>query len=335
MTEDPPTESEIIEQILAAARCETDFQFGPNLRLAINNAVQYPDLAGVRVQLANRLVDLDSAIGAGCLAVWLGASVENGAVPAQTLPGLLNALTKWIRVLNAIDSSTNENHSESHPQMLKGIDLICQGLVAHLARSSEHRESIGRSDEIIQKLEAAQLVSNGATWVLEALRKRSGTLIVLEIAHQNGVEVRYEHLSTCFHLFTMLQLLLTAEGKPFAQTIPAEPLPDQISHSIYPAEDSGRWHYGRGDTPTQDIAGTIWGEATPASIPIVEGRQVILLWPQILGGRHWNSGMFGPPLFAMPSKLEIISELSPENVQDWITRLNLPNPQRKSWWKFW
>ncbi len=101
------------------------------------------------------------------------------------------------------------------------------------------------------------------------------------------------------------------------------------------ASDSACWHYGRGDLPKSDISGSIWGEGSPSQIPRIDGTQVLLLWPPILGSRSWEAGFFGPYLQAMPPSVSVSDELNSEQVDAWWAKLKLPTLEKKPKWKFW
>jgi len=69
-------------------------------------------------------------------------------------------------------------------------------------------------------------------------------------------------------------------------------------------------------------------------IPKIEGQQVLVLWPMILGSRSWDAGFFGPHLHGTPPAVTVDAEFTDEQLQDWWSKLKLPAPA-KPWWKFW
>ena len=100
--------------------------------------------------------------------------------------------------------------------------------------------------------------------------------------------------------------------------------------------DSAWWHYGRGDCPKPDIMASVFGEMSPCTIPEINDRQVMILWPPILKSRTWDAGFFGPYIEAVPPRVNIIEELSVERAKEWRCRIGLKAEERKpAWWKFW
>lgn len=68
---------------------------------------------------------------------------------------------------------------------------------------------------------------------------------------------------------------------------------------------------------------SLWAEWSVANIPELDGARVLVLWPPILGGRHWGSDFFGPALEAAPSRVTLKRELDPAEAAAWFARLGL------------
>jgi hypothetical protein len=323
---DPKDElKQLVGNVLAAASSQPSGPFCDALRDALNALAGSGQLAEGRRAVASQLAKVTSPMGAGYLAVWLGAGVEAGIDPEPTALPILDAMLRWTRTLHATHRS---------PETLAGLEPLGQGLVAHLARSPSHRTYLQAREDWIAELERAEAFSPGPGWVLELLRKQSGQLVVLHLEQRRGFQMMYENLSNCFHLFTLLQAALVGKV-PDARGADAKSLAVARGEAFEAASDSACWHYGRGDLPTSDIGGSIWGEASPSQIPRIDGTQVLLLWPPILGSRSWEAGFFGPYLQAMPPSVVLTDELNSEQVDAWWAKLKLPTLEKKSKWKFW
>lgn len=90
----------------------------------------------------------------------------------------------------------------------------------------------------------------------------------------------------------------------------------------------------RGKT-IETAAGITTAEGSTTQSPKIDGTQVMLLWPMILGSRAWDTGFFGPYLQAMPPSVSVTAELTAEQVDTWWAKLKLPTLEKKPRWKFW
>ena len=66
---------------------------------------------------------------------------------------------------------------------------------------------------------------------------------------------------------------------------------------------------------------SLWAEWSVGDIPELDGVRVLVLWPPILGGRHWGSDFFGPPLEAAPPRVVLERELDPAEAEAWFARV--------------
>jgi len=198
----------------------------------------------------------------------------------------------------------------------------------------ERREALAGDEPLLARLEALEIYTHGATWVREMLLRRSGTLIVLHPASGRAFKLRYTHVARCFHLFSLIQIAIGTRlpgGREPNPAIVAAARGD--SHDA--VGDEAWWHYGDPRSKTANLQASIWGEAMTRSIPVIDGVQVILLWPPLLQGRGWSHGFFGPHLHALPANVTIDEELSPESAQSWLETLGVRERPRRKWWWPW
>jgi len=337
---DSPIE-QAVENILHAANQQHGANITDAFRDALNAIAHHPGRFDALTRIAARLPELTAPRGAGLLAVWLGGAVEKGADPEPAIPHLFGTLLRWSRTV-----SLPEPDAEGNPpgelvlseETLGGLEWLGQGLVAHLAQSPSTRSVYAAREEVLAELERVEPVSSGCLWVREILRKCSGTLVVLHVAGRKGVRVEYRNLSNNFHLFTLLQGALAEAGTgrmPGSKRVSAEVLAIARGEADGAAHDSVWWHYGPGNVPESNVVASVWGEASPLTIPEIEGEQVLLLWPMQLSSRSWDGGFFTPRLAAAPASVTVIEELGADQIEAWWAKLKLPRLKEKPWWKLW
>ena len=334
MSDDLSILLDMVNDVLTAAEWQQQDSFSNELRQALSALAMHPESSDARPQIAARLQHLQSPIGVGFLFVWLGAAVENGFDPEDTAIPLLETFLKWTRTVQTASEGSEAEDPPVEKNTLIGLERMGQGLVAHLSRTPELTRRLSRDKAVTRELERVSHLSIGALWILELLRKRSGSLVVLHGSELSGFRLDYEHLSNCFHLFTLLQGALAGK-MPGAQRASADVLAVAMGESSNAVSDTAWWHYGTCAHPQPDVMASIWGEADPALISAIDGQAVMVLWPLVMANRSWDSGFFGPILMSMPPRVTVNSEMSVDEVQEWRARLKLPAISGKPWWKIW
>jgi hypothetical protein len=270
-------------------------------------------------------------LGAGWLAIVLGSAIESGQSAELSAPALLQFLRSWLPRLPKPEITQDEDGEEieSFPDptpeqeaLFEGLPRVCQGLVAHLARLPDERETLVEDLEFLERLADIEGYSNGPGWVREALLRSSGTLIALHPPSGSGLKLRYENVATCFHLFSLLQTAVGTRMPGGRQPDPAiaARARGQTDDDVY---DEAWWHYGDPTWKTADLHHSIWGEGLVREIPVINGSPVMLLWPPIMESRSWDAGFFGPHLQALPANVAVEEELSPESCQAWLRTLGI------------
>lgn len=338
LTEPTSSHEDLVDRVIIAANlhhgtdCEDDFR---NALIAIGD---HASRERARLLIAKRLSEVTSASGAGFLAVWLGAGVEGGDDPNLTGHHILDSLLHWAGLVETLPGDVDSEDTDKlqfDSEIVIGMEMLGQGLVAHVSRSQSLLHDMAKNADVVSELERVEDVSAGPMWVLELLRKRSGTLVVIHVEQRRGVRVSYQNLSNCFHLFTLLQAALSKVRMPGAKRVPSTLLAAANGETNENCHDSAWWHYGIGTCSKADLDGSIWGEANPDSIPKIDGEQVVLLWPLIMNSRQWATGFFDPFLHASPPTVTVTSELTEAEVKQWSTRLKLPAIAKRPWWKPW
>src|SRR5262245_7129722 len=179
--------SEAFEAVKQAAERQRVQEWSGDLRNALAQFSKLPDCDPVAV--ADALSGISSPAGAGCLAVWLGACVENGRDPDQTCRQIVETFLKWSRTVETLpeeeeaeteDDQAEERHEPTpDPETIVGMQFLGQALVAHLARSQKMRGWAAGTEEIYREFQRVEHLSYGAAWVMALLNQQSGTLVVL------------------------------------------------------------------------------------------------------------------------------------------------------------
>jgi hypothetical protein len=293
-------------------------------RLFLGEQQREPELL---VRAAAMLEELPPA-GAAWLALTFGSAVEHGADPRPSSAALLDCLEGWMEALPTVDSDSEEEDEElpqptaRQTELLEYFPFVCQALVAHLARLPSERERLAQDQELLSRLELLQAYSHGASWVREALLRTSGKLIVLHPPTGQGFELSYSHVANCFHLFSLVQTALGSAlpGGRRADAGVTAACRGQVTKVVH---DEAWWHYGDPYCPTPTLQGSVWGEASVRSLPVIDGARVLLLWPKLLLSRTWDGGFFGPHLAALPSDIEVARALTAEEASRWLGRLGV------------
>jgi hypothetical protein len=87
--------------------------------------------------------------------------------------------------------------------------------------------------------------------------------------------------------------------------------------------DSAWWHYQDGFASKPDFMNSLWAEWSLSDVPELDGVKVLVLWPPILGGRHWDSSFFGPALDAAPPRVTLVRELDSAEAEAWFVRVRI------------
>ena len=190
---------------------------------------------------------------------------------------------------------------------------------------------MGQDAPLLDRLDVLGGYSHGAWWVREALLKTSGKLVLLHPPSGTGLRLWYDNVSHNFHLFSLLQ---TTVGT----AIPGGRLADDTvalvarGQSADPVTDEAWWHYGTATSPKPELKASLWGEGLVRDIPRLDGEQVILLWPPVLGSRSWDAGFLGPHLEAMPADAGVERVLGADETKVWLEKVGIGR-ERKRWWR--
>lgn len=330
--------SSAIARVLDAANAHRGREPSQAFREAINALVALDGTDGEqkRSHVAATLAAVTSPSGAGFLAVWLGAGVEGGANPFPQTHLLLDCFLRFAGRVKTDDEANGEVDNDE--ELTIGLEFLGQGIVAHLSRDPRSLRALQSDEKVVAELERVEPCTAGSMWILELVRKVSGSILVLHGEQPVGARVEYRNLSNCFHLFTLLQASLTGR-MPGACKVPDAVLAVARGEQRAACSDEAWWHYGQPVDGPPNLLTSVFGEQSPRDIRSIDGQQIMLLWPPLLGSRTWDAGFFGPALDAAPADVQVIEMLSEEEVTMWRQRVEMPDAvgskAKRPWWMFW
>lgn len=324
--------SPLIEELIRTSRDWTGDAPGGAMLTAMRDfmsgAVKDPALAGE----AAAAIPNQPPGAAAWIALTLGTHVERGGSPKVSGAAVIAEMRAWLPRLPAIQPGTEPQLTAEQRVLLAQFQFLCQSVVTHLARLPAQREEMFGDAALRERLVELSAWSHGARWVLEALLKSSGTLVVLHPPTQTGLRVRYENVGHCFHLFSLLQSTVGTK-------IPGGHAPDELiaqvarGKSTDDVTDAAWWNYGTAASPAPEDP-SAWDDRLVRDIPVVDGAQILLLWPPTTPTSSWTGSFLGPHLDAMPADAAIERALTPEEARAWLVKAGVLEAPKK-WWRFW
>lgn len=320
----------VLHDLLSEACHHAGAEPGQTLRQRSGDFVRCAEADPTLLKAAAESLQTLPPAGAGWIALLLGVAVERGADPAQTMPALVQCLRSWLQQLPTpvITQDEEGEEQEDYPdptpaqqELIEALQPFGQSLVAHLAQMPAERQKLGEDTALLERLTTLSGYGYGLAWVLEALRRKSGTLIVLHPPTGAGLKLRYENVSRNFHLFSLLQIAVGTRFPGGQQPDPkiAAAARGQTSDEVH---DQAWWHYGDPRSKTPEPLTSIWGEGLVTEIPVINGSRVMLLWPPIMQ-RGWDGSFFSPHLEALPANVVVEEDLSAESAREWLKTLGV------------
>ncbi|WP_304452403.1 hypothetical protein [Nocardiopsis sp. YSL2] len=329
-----------------AASQAPDFPDAVHDVFRLSSDVPTDELAIAMEALTPVLSDCEPAAGiAADLAVLAGALVESGAPAGEVGLEVLRQLGRYgqaaVAFMHAWDKTgggplpgptevgeseevrVEEVLGENAPLATVGwwtslrYGLAAKAMLGDSGVRAAVRADASALDGLGQIVRALSTHLSEFREVAELLRMaEADTALVLERASQRGFRVRFDGIGDNFQLHTLLaDALIGKEGRMLSGTrpdprwtaacldAPADPLADVVE---------GEWDLVGGD-------GTwVGNEAVPGDIPVVDGERVLVLEAQSLS-HSWRAGRRHPHI---PGSLSVVSELPPDQAQDWWSRVH-------------
>jgi len=209
----------------------------------------------------------------------------------------------------------------------RGMPPLMLAVMDTLAKSARGRNAL-RREEIYQELERLSPFFQNGSYILRIYPVCGPMeIVVLAPKSSKGMIVQIDNLGTNFHFMTLLERAFCLEGQAEAFG---------LSDDIHLPENQEIFQYSSGEqTASQNLSVTahgvytlyngqlLFGEMAPDSIPALNGKPVVLIYPEIFV-RTWDLYFAVPFHPYLHPHVEIIKILSPEETADWISRLPKP-----------
>jgi hypothetical protein len=257
-------------------------------------------------------------MGAAWIAITFGSAVEQGLSPATSAQAVVDLMRRWLDSMPANDDDKDVLPSD----VVAAFPWLGQSVVAHLARVPELRARLANDARLSEQLLRASRETYGAAWVHELLLRRSGELVVLHVESRRGLALRYENVGRVFHLFTLLQGAIGTR-LPGGREPDLEQIEAATGGKASSLSDSAWWHYQDGFASKPHFMDSLWAEWSVGDVPQLSGVLVLVLWPPILGGRHWDSSFFGPALAAAVPRVTLDRELDSAEAEAWFEQVGI------------
>lgn len=270
------------------------------------------------------------------------ASLASDAVLDQLARILDRALAFWkacVQTVNDVDAGAISAAvlalvAKAHPEEAAAMDALddfWDGCVKVLSADAAARHQARDLLPLVAQLED---VHEGAHWIARLLQVLvDEPLLIVEPASLKGYVATSSGIADNFQLQTLMAKELV--GDPNEGWLEGEQPPQRVVRVATgegPQEVAtpsvGQWNLFsyRAIRPDQalpepaDQGGRenwIWGEDTPANIPLFDGRRVILLGP-LAAPRTWKSQR---TFKLLPAKLEVGEKLPRDEVTRWLERM--------------
>jgi len=282
----------------------------------------------------------------GFVSTVLGATFERGADPAPVAPTMVSCLRQLIEGAEAFHDRVRPGLSDEDAGDPEAFDRAAEaasdtreaagwvGLQQYwrggIALMSRHPASRRALSELAPKLLAMVEVHEGAHWLAQmALVLDDEPFLVLEPSTGLGIEARVSGVADNFQLHMLLmERFPRPDGVPPRITGEAAAVARGDGPQVLEEGIAGTWNLyewsalgATGELPEgfdqTSTAHWIWNEGRVADIPMFEGRRVVLLGPPAYA-RSWGvSRQFQ----SLPASLEVVRELSPEEVAEQLERI--------------
>ncbi len=284
------------------------------------------------------LIRCEDPFRAAAIAVNCGTLTEMGGDPNLVAPHLLAVLPRHTQLACEVldqrgDADDATIFSES-PDLLRaeaGLRYLLLATMTVFCRLPEFRERARENIELCERIERLRDHHNEANFVAQLLSFTDAMeILVLAPNEKKGFRVTLEAVATAAHLFTLLQAELISNNHLYGDALDANVV--QVARGEVPhtqlCHDHARFHYytwgglkADGTLDGMDLMSWVPVDLSPRDIPPFYGVPVMLVGPKVLGSRSWDSNFFANIHDALQSRVEIVSVLSQDEVNDWLSRI--------------
>ncbi|WP_189002254.1 hypothetical protein [Deinococcus roseus] len=268
---------------------------------------------------------LSHAGKAGVIGMCIGAFLEGGCSPKEVQGPILSRLGEVLHRAEALmqECPDPEALSEDCVAALDDLELFWRPAIALFSVSPEARREAA---PLLPAFNSLAEQHEGAHWLSKIIPVlHEEPVVVLEPATGLGIEGTLSGVVDNFQLHVLLMDTFPQKGLFKRKRTSDRIIAVAKGEGPQTAEESveGAWNLYTHQALLADLSlseaseNWIWGEGTPADIPILEDRRVILLGPPTYR-RTWNSmRMFD----ALKADLKVTRVLNERQVRSWLERI--------------
>ncbi len=271
------------------------------------------------------------------IALCCGTIVEWGADAGGVFPHLLAVLPRHLALARraiarkGVAPAVLFDDDPEAARAAAGLTYLLLATMTVICRRAAYRQALRANAEIVEHVAALRAAHREAGFVAQVLDLTDDMeLIVLAPAEQKGFRVALEAVASNAHMFTLLQAALIDGGHLAGE--PCDPEVVAVARGERPHErllsDHARFnfvtHSGLNTDGSLDGFSSLIGlpvEGTPAGIQRLDSVPILLVGPNVLRSRAWDSNFFAGIHDALRSRAEVIEVLPAGQVADWLGRV--------------
>jgi len=260
-------------------------------------------------------LEVTDAYQAARNALTIGTLVESGADP-EVAAGA---------VLARLEAELSEPAAEAmrHERIVQFLGLASMAMLSRSLPVRQAARRRSRLHEAVKESGVAEARFIGQT--LDLVDDLS--LLVLHVERHEALEIRIDAVASIFHLMTLLadRFPEWCDGEPMSPEMGAIargelPLTERVS-------DHARFHLFDYSGLDRHPGSSLWGEASPASIPTLENERVVLVGSKLFGSRSWGAEFFASFHDALRSGIRVEARLSAADYEQWLARVRACLPK--------
>lgn len=286
-------------------------------------------------EFATLLPSLDG-FHAGMLTLLCGILIERGgdvSLPINaTLEVMVNQLIQVKKYVELNKEPSAEDLFQRSPDALRAqaaLPFLVPAVMTMLCRDKETRKQWHQRQDLhvlLDELEEAEAIPFYLKAVFSLWDDQD--LLVLDRANTRGFLVRLEGVrDVMYHCYALLQhALLEHAGPGYLDAEPTDPLAVRYAQNRDLTPDDYRQAADCRDFQRFNFrypGGLIFfpGSASFTELPTLDGMPLLLVEKKLMD-IGWNPANMYPVLHeALHSRVEIVRELAPEEVENWLQRL--------------
>ena len=242
----------------------------------------------------------------------------------ERMPDVIGADEDGFELFEAIKEQFITQNAELQSQW-KALEIVYPSVVAVLSKGPQFRAALLARRADLQAIEQWHIAGDWLSRISQILHCEP--ILVIDPTTKRGIRGTVSGVADNMQLHTLLMEFFP----PVDGSLSISPEILSKAKNERPDDKSdvtviGRWNLlswrtlapdGALPEGTKDTSHWIWGEGTPADIPLFNGYRVIVLAPPSYQ-RSWH----GQPIFGyLPAEISVDEVLTEDQITDWIGRM--------------